>query len=347
MTILIYGASGYTGRLCAIEAKARGAEVILAGRNRMKLEAIAGPLGFEVAVVELEDRVGLAEVVARARAVLHAAGPFSSTFAPMADACLTARVHYCDITGEIAVFEALRGLDATAREQKVMLLPGAGFDVVPSDCLLAYTAARATDPTQLSIVIDWGGGASRGTVRTGVEMIGGGVRVRRDGVLSSAREPIVRDFDFGDGPQRSIATTWGDVATAYASTGIGNITAYFTARSGPARLAVLPGFLRRAGASRFGRAVLRKAVTRLPDGPSSSELETRTARLLALAEGGRRSATSLLTVPHPYALTARVAVDIAMRAASGEAKPGYQTPSTAFGADYITGFEGVRRRDLD
>jgi short subunit dehydrogenase-like uncharacterized protein len=348
MTILIYGASGYTGRLCAAEARARGIDAILAGRNRTRLAEVARPLGLEAAVSDLADGDRLAKIVGRAKAVLHVAGPFSATAAPMVEACLKAGVHYCDITGEIRVLERLRDLGGVARDRGIMLLPGSGFDVVPSDCLLSHVAARVTDLQELSIAIDWRGGASRGTLLTGLGMMGGGVLVRRNGALTSPPEPIVNDFDFGDGPQRCVATTWGDIATAYASTGAPNITTYFTVRSGAGRLAQLPPVLRRAGASRFSRALLRRAARLLPDGPSERELETRTARLVASATGGGGArASTLLTVPHPYALTARVAVDIALRAAKGEAKPGYQTPSTAFGPDYIVGFEGTRRTDRD
>lgn len=343
MTILIYGASGYTGRLCAVEAKARGLDVLLAGRDRSRLEPVAQALELELAVADLEGGGKLIDLVSRVGAVLHAAGPFSATAAPMVEACLAAGVHYCDITGEVGVLEALRHYDSRAQARGIAILPGSGFDVVPSDCLLAYVAGRATDPTELSVAIDWGGGGSRGTVRTGTSMIGSGVLARRAGVLVAQAKPLRRSFDFGDGAVRCISSTWGDLSTAHTSTGIGNITTYFSLRSGPGRLAAIPAPIRRLAASRLGLALIRSAVCRLPDGPSAAELGTQYARLVAVAEGGPIAASAALTVPHPYALTARTAVDIALRAARGEVKPGYQTPSTAFGADYITGFDGVSR----
>lgn len=347
MTILIYGANGYTGRLCAAEARARGIEAILAGRSRAKLEPVAKALGLEMAVADLEESDKLVELVSRTKAVLHIAGPFAVTATPMVEACLQAGVHYCDITGEVRVLEALRSYDARARERGIVLLPGSGFDVVPSDCLIAYVAGRATNPTALSLAIDWSGGASRGTARTGASMIGGGVLARRAGVLVTQPNPAVRDFDFGDGPVRCIASTWGDLSTAFASTGIGNITTYFSQRSGPGRLSSVPAPIKRLAGTLVGRALIQFAVDRLPDGPSLSDLQTRFARLVAVAEGGPIPASACLTVPHPYALTARTAVDIARRAALGELEPGYQTPSGALGVDYITEFDGVNRLNLE
>src|SRR5262245_43200382 len=86
----------------------------------------------------LDDARGLDGALAGATVVLHCAGPFASTWRAMSDACLRARAHYLDITGEIAVFEGLATRDAEARKAGVMLLPGVGFDVVPSDCLAAH-----------------------------------------------------------------------------------------------------------------------------------------------------------------------------------------------------------------
>ena len=60
-------------------------------------------------------------------------------------------VHYLDITGEALVFEALSKRHADAKEAGVMLLPGAGFDVVPSDCLAAHVAAQVEGATHLTL----------------------------------------------------------------------------------------------------------------------------------------------------------------------------------------------------
>src|SRR6476659_6763268 len=132
---LIYGANGYTGTLIARAAVARGQRPILAGRNAAALVTLASDLGLECRIFALDDPAQVAEGISGMQAVLHCAGPFAHTYRPLADACLQARVHYLDITGEVAVFEALVTRSAAAQAARVMLLPGVGFDVVPSDCL--------------------------------------------------------------------------------------------------------------------------------------------------------------------------------------------------------------------
>ena len=174
MTFLIYGATGYTGRLCAEHAVERELRPVLAGRSPDKLRALAEDLGLEWRVFGLAPSPTELQGIT---AVLHAAGPFSATAGPMAAACIEAGVHYCDITGEIDVFEALAAWSARAQNAEVMLLPGAGFDVVHSDCLAAHVAALQPGAVRLRLSIGGLSKASRGTMKTMLEGIGTGVRV--------------------------------------------------------------------------------------------------------------------------------------------------------------------------
>src|SRR5213595_2744682 len=106
MALLIYGANGYTGTLIARRAAALGVEAILAGRNADAVAALAGELGRPHRAFGLDDAQAVAAGLQGIRVVLHCAGPFSRTSAPMVAACLRARAHYLDITGEVAVLEA-------------------------------------------------------------------------------------------------------------------------------------------------------------------------------------------------------------------------------------------------
>ena len=182
-TILIYGATGYTGRLIAKVAADRGASPILAGRDLGRVEAVAKPLGLAARAFDLRDPRRIDAAMAGVSAVLCVAGPFSTTSKPMADACLRNRVHYLDITGEIDVFEALAARDAEAAARGVTLLPGVGFDVVPSDCLAAHLKRRLPDAVDLKLYLSLGANMSRGTAKTMVEAIAAGTRLRRNGRL--------------------------------------------------------------------------------------------------------------------------------------------------------------------
>lgn len=345
--LLIYGANGYTGALVARRAAALGLRPTVAGRNAEAVGALARALDLPHRALGLDDPTALDDALRGHRAVIHCAGPFSRTSRPMAEACLRTGVHYLDITGEIGVFEALQRRDGEAREAGVMLLPGVGFDVVPSDCLAAHLKRRLPGATTLALAFR-ASNLSRGTLTTMIESIGGGGAVRRDGKLVSVPAAhATRRVDFGRGPVEVVAIPWGDVSTAYHSTGIPNITVYTYAPPALLRLMRLGRRLTPLLAVRPLQALLRRLVRLLPPGPS---VEQR-ARGLSLLWGeatdpsGRRVVSRMRT-PEAYALTAVAAVHIAAKVMAGQAAPGFQTPSTAFGADLVLELDGVTREDV-
>jgi short subunit dehydrogenase-like uncharacterized protein len=346
---MIYGATGYTGRLVADEAIRRGLDVILSGRDSEKLKAVAESRGLEHRAIDLAEANRLRVALEGVEAVLHVAGPFSQTAKPMVEACLATGTHYLDVTGEIDVFEAMARRNDEAEAAGVLLLPGVGFDVVPSDCLAVHTAARVEEPTRLRLAIaGMDGGVSRGTARTAIESLGDGLRIRQDGILRN-RPPgsLEHRFDFGAGPTRGVAMPWGDVATAFHSTRIPNIEVYFILSG------LLPSLIK---ASRFMTRLLRRdrvqrflnaRVDAMPEGPDERTRTDTRALILAEVEGpGGQLARTLLETPSGYALTPHSAVEAATRAASGQAPVGYHTPATAFGADFVLDLPDCRRTDL-
>jgi short subunit dehydrogenase-like uncharacterized protein len=280
--------------------------------------------------------------------VLNCAGPFSRTAAALVDGCVRARAHYLDITGEIAVFEALARRDAEARGAGVTLLPGAGFDVVPSDCLAAHVARRLPTARQLTLAFSAGTRMSRGTALTALENAPAGGLVRRAGAL--VRVPSgwrTRRIDFGDGAQPAITIPWGDVATAYHTTGIPDIEVYvalpLAVRAGMRAARVLGPLL----ATGVVQRALAARVRRGPPGPTAEERARRRSRLWAEArDPAGQVVQARLVTPESYELTSITALDLAARALRGELPPGYQTPARACGADYILGFPEVSREDV-
>jgi short subunit dehydrogenase-like uncharacterized protein len=184
---MIYGANGYTGDLIAREAVRRGLKPVLAGRTAAKVEALATSLGLQARVFDLANAVMTSRGVEGMRLVLHCAGPFSATAAPMMAACLAMRAHYLDITGEISVFEHARTLEATARAASVVVCPGVGFDVIPTDCVAAALKAALPDATHLALGFDSRSGFSPGTAKTSVEGLAQGGKVRQDGRIELFR----------------------------------------------------------------------------------------------------------------------------------------------------------------
>lgn len=345
--IVMYGATGYTGKLTARFAAEQGLDLLLSGRNEEKLKAVAEPLGFEYQAVDLGDAAGLDALLTDAAVVLHIAGPFSATSRPMADACLRTGTHYLDITGEIDVFEALAARDGEAQSQGVMLMPGVGFDVVPTDCLAAHLKTRLDDANDLRLYIAGLGSASRGTMKTAIEGIGSGTRVRRDGRIVELKRPPRERVDFGNGKKRCIGVGWGDVSTAYHTTGIPNILVMFQSNSqleNVTRLSRYFGWLMRTSLVQ-GR--LKASIDRLPPGPTDEQR----AKGFTVIVGEARNAAgevmrSRLRTPEGYTLTALTGLRIAERTRDGEAKPGFQTPAGLFGGDFVVDFEGCKREDL-
>jgi short subunit dehydrogenase-like uncharacterized protein len=345
--LLIYGATGYSGRLIARALTDLGVRPILAGRDGARLAGLAETLGLESRVAPLNHPARLEAAVREVRAVLHAAGPFSETSRPVVDACLRFGTHYLDISGEVAVIEALAQRDAEARQRKVSLMPGIGFDVVAGDCLAAYVARRLPGAERLALGVSGLRFMTRGTARSVVEAADYGV-VRRDGRITRVPLGSLRhDFDFGAGPRRCLNISWGDVAAAYYTTGIPNIEVY--GESTP----LLEGFL--ASSRYFGwllgspplQAWLKASVDMLPEGPTPEERAAARAVLVAEASdrGGRR-ATARLRTPEVYSFTATIAAAIAERVLRGDLEVGFQTPGRVYGADFVLSFAGVSREDL-
>jgi len=344
---LIYGATGYTGALTARLAVEKGDRPILAGRSVEALGPLAVRLGLEHRVFGLEDPDALDRGLAGVKVVLHCAGPFSRTSRPMAEACLRTRTHYLDITGEALVFEALHARDAAAKTAGVMLLPGAGFDVVPSDCLAAHLKRRLPTARRLCLAFQLLGRVSHGPATTMLENVGHGALVRRDGVLTPVPAAWkTRAIDFGRGPRTAMTIPWGDVATAFHSTGIPDIEVYVAAPFAVRASSFATRFLGSLLASAPAQRILKKRIRSGPAGPSDEE-RARGKGLLwgEVRDAEGRTAVSRLTTPEGYTLTALTSLLIVKKVLAGRAPSGFQTPSLAYGPDLILEIPGVTRTD--
>jgi saccharopine dehydrogenase (NAD+, L-lysine-forming) len=350
MTFLLYGANGYTGRLIADRAHRTGARPVLAGRRADEIAAIAARYGFEHRAFSLESPTQIRRSLEGISAVLLAAGPFSATSAVMLDACIMARVHYLDITGEIAVFERCFAQHARAASAGVVVLPGVGFDVVPSDCLAATLAAAVPDARSLELAFAGAGGrgarVSRGTAKTMLDGFGEGGAVREGGRIQ--RVPFgwrTRHIRFRDKERVAVSIPWGDVATAYHSTGIPNIVVYTTMPRRHVRALKVARVLAPLVRLRAVRELIRRRIERGAPGPDEDARRDAKMQLWGcVTDSVGRSVEGTLVTPEGYRLTAETAVESARRVVAGAVEPGFRTPSLAFGASYITEFDGCDLR---
>lgn len=342
MAWLVYGAYGYTGRLVAEAALRRGERPVLAGRDAGRLAAVARELGLEHRAFDLGDVGAVVAALGGVEVVAHCAGPFSATAAPMVDACVAAGVHYLDITGEIDVLEAVLHRGAEAEAAGVALLPGSGFDVVPSDCLAATVAGALPGADRLELAFRIGGGISPGTAKTAMESLGAMSRARVGGRLGEVpADRRQRTVPFPDGPATATAVSWGDVATAFWSTGVGDVVVYTVLPPAASLVAATAALLGPKALGGRTQELLKSAAGRLK-GPSRRTRARSGAQLWAQAtgpDGTTRSAT--MRTPNPYDLTADAVVTVVGRLLAGRVRPGAHTPAQAHGADFAAGLAGV------
>jgi short subunit dehydrogenase-like uncharacterized protein len=342
--LLVYGAYGYTGRLIVEAAAERGHEPIVAGRNRQKARGVASSLGLQARCFAVEDAAGhLGDV----DAVLNCAGPFSETADALVDACIETDTHYLDITGELAVFERISRRDDAAADAGVTLLPGVGFDVVPTDCLAAHLHRRLPDATHLSLAIEADGGVSPGTLKTVLSDLGSGGAVRRDGRLRhEAVGARTRAVDFGDGFRRAVSIPWGDVSTAYHTTGIPNIDVYLSLPTNARRAVALSSSLNSVLDTDAVKRALTWLVDRSIEGPDEATRAEGEARVWGEARTDDERVVARLRTPETYELTVETALRCTEKVLAGDAAPGYETPAGAFGPDFVLEIPGVERVDL-
>ncbi len=344
---MIYGAYGYTGTLLAEEAAHRGHRPVLAGRSAKKLVPLAERLELEYIVLDLEDTDRLFKAVAGVDLVFHAAGPFVHTSLPMVQACLAGQTHYLDITGEVPVFEQNLAFDRQARQQGIAIISGAGFDVVPTNCLATYVAGQIDKPTQLKIAVAALGGISGGTTKTMLEHISTGIQIRRSGRLeTSPMGQASGAVRFADRERTVIPITWGDLTTAYQSTGIANITAYLAY---PRRVAGLMRWTGPIGMRVFAIGPVRRAAQNLVDktihGPNEHTRRTARCQIWAwVANEAGDEAQTWLETPEAYHYTAVVGVRCVEKTL--EIQPqGTLAPAQAFGTEFILNIPGTKRYD--
>jgi short subunit dehydrogenase-like uncharacterized protein len=338
---MIYGANGYTGRLVAAEARRRDLKPVLAGRRACPIEKLAAELGLPVRVFGLDDVTAAATAIADMAVVANCAGPFAETSAPMIDACLTSRAHYVDITGEIDVFLAAQRRHGDAQAAGIVICPGVGFDVIPTDCMAAVLKEALPDATHLILAFDARGPMSLGTARTMVRSLRlgkHGSRVRRNGVLEEVPQSW-RNIDFAGGSATAIAIPWGDLATAWFSTGIPNIETYAAVRAAAIASRTL-NWLRPLLASAPGQRLLTQLANRA-SGPSEEQLRTGRSCLwgeVRNAAGERR--TAKLDTANGYRLTADGTSMAVQYLLTNTPPGGYYTPSMLLGARCVERLPG-------
>ena len=347
-SFLLYGAYGYTGRLVVERAVEMGLRPTLAGRNRAKVEVVANEFGLPFSVFDVTDDAALDAALADVPLVLNCAGPFRHTFTPFADACIRGRTHYLDVSGEIDVFHYAAARHCEFVNAGIMVMPGVGFDIVPSDYLACYVKTRLPTANRLLLAVGRVNALSRGTAATVLDQLGRRGLVRKDGKLTVV--PTAwrqRKVDFGNGPELSVTAPLADVFSAYYTTGIPNIECYVALPCPVSALALR--LAHRFMRPQWLKGLLRRRLQRRGSaGPDEAERAAGTSAIFAEASSEEgQSVQAIMHGPEPYTMTSVVAVAAVQGVLDGKARPGFQTPSPTFGAALISAVADIEVEDLD
>lgn len=345
-TFLLYGANGYTGELIARYAHEYNLQPILAGRRKEVIEPLATKLNLPYRIFDINDSTALLAALKEVSVVIHAAGPFQFTAKQMIEACLKTKTHYLDINGDISVFEMIKRYDDVAKKGNIMLLPGVGFDVVPTDCLALQLKNLLPDATSLQLAFaTLGGGLSHGTATTMATKIGEGGATRKDGKI--IRRPLGEKgmlVDFGVKKLFVMSIPWGDISTAYFTTRIPDITTFTGIAKKTYNLLKGQSLFNWMLRTNVVRNYIKKKINKRPAGPSDEQRNKAISLVWGQATNAAgETVTARLSGPEGYTLTMLSSLIIVQKVLNGDFKVGYQTPGSAYGENLVMEIPGVKR----
>ena len=309
--LMIYGATGYTGRMAAQYAVAAETPLILAGRNEATLVSMSAMLGLEYRVFALEDTAVVESSIGDVGVLLNCAGPFARTANVLMHACIRQGVHYLDVAAELDSYRLAEVLDGEAKAAGVMLLPGSGGSVAMLGCLAGHTVAKANNPSSIQVAMHVSGGLSRGSAVSAMGSVTAETLARHGGGLVARPRGAVRKLDFGKGAVDCFQVTLPDLITIWKSTGIPDIETFVHVT---------------------GDGFPQGDLSALPDGPSEQErLAHRYQAVAEVTSSDGSVVRSVLDTVNGYTFTATAAAEAGRRVLGGEYRSGFQTPAILFG----------------
>jgi short subunit dehydrogenase-like uncharacterized protein len=348
MKLLIYGSYGYTGKLIASQLLKTSIDSVLAGRNENKLKTQSEQSNYNFRVFDLKYPSEIDKNLQDVDLLLNCAGPFSKTAKILVEACLRTKTHYLDITGEIDVFEKLQEYDQQARVNGVMIMPGVAFDVVPTDCLAKYLHEKLPDATSLELAFHGMDKTSPGTTKSQIERLKVGGALRENGeikivpIFSEEKELVFVDANGQQFSKKTYLIPWGDISTAFVTTGIPNIKIYQTF----AKLSLV----KMGKLSRYIRWLLKipwyekfviwiQLKTNPPLKPGEPEVEGGIVR--GTVTNGTNTINARVTILPGYEFSSKSGVHILTKVVAGKFKPGFQTPAGCYGASLLQEIPGT------
>lgn len=327
-TFMIYGATGYTGRLASQYSKSVGINPVVAGRSDGSVKQLASLLGVSYRTFGVDDRQAVDSCLRGIRVLLNCAGPFARTAEPLMDACIRCGVHYLDISAELISYQLADQKNDEAGAANVMLLPGCGGSVAMLGCLAGHAVKSVKKVTSIDIALFVAGTMSRGSAVSAAQSVTAECLQRRNGHLikQNVQDTVEFDFDDGKGLVKCSPVTLPDLLTIWKSTNSPNIKAFFHVS---------------------GDAFPTGELAALPDGPTMEQRKESPyhAAVAVKADDGTIKRTVLHTA-NGYDFTSVACIKAAKRVLDGEAKGGFQTPAITFGSDFVTTILGSTLKDM-
>ncbi|PRA44900.1 hypothetical protein CQ062_24205 [Ochrobactrum sp. MYb68] len=309
--LMIYGVTGYTGRMAAEHAKGAGTPLVLAGRKDATLSKLSADLGAEYRVFGLNGADEIDDGLAGISVLLNCAGPFVRTADALMKAAIRNGIHYLDTAAELDSYRLAETLDEDSRAAGVMLMPGGGGSVAMLGSLAGHAASRVNDARKIRIALHVAGGLSRGPAISAMENLTVETLARTDGRLVEIAADGIRKFDFGKGPVDCFPVTLPDLITIWRATGVPDVETFVRVT---------------------GEGFPQGDLSLLPDGPSEEErLASRNQAAVEVTGADGKTVHSILDTVNGYTFTAMAAAEAGRRVLVGEFRPGFQTPAALFG----------------
>ena len=313
-TLMIYGATGYTGRMAAARAKEAGLTLVVAGRDQASLQALAATLGVEYRLFALDVPADVERELQDITVLLNCAGPFVHTAGPLVAACLRTHTHYLDIAAELDSYQLAAHYDREAVDAGVMLMPGSGGSVAMLGSLAARALEQVAAPSSLRIALHVSGAMSRGSAVSANQHLAARCLMRKGDLLTPRAPDELRDFDFGKGVVSCFPVTLPDLITIAHQTGIGDIETYVHVS---------------------GNAFAESGIDALPDGPTAQErVDNRYQAAVEVMDADGAVTHAVLDTVNGYSFTPLAAIEAARRVLEGDVRPGFQTPVGVFGSGF-------------
>lgn len=342
---MIFGANGYAGELITREAVKSGHRPIIAGRNKQAIYALAKELDLEYRVFNLSEN--MAEQFSGVDLVLNCAGPFSQTVEPILDACLEAKCHYLDISGELSVFDYCFNKNKSAQEQGCIVCPGVAFDIVPTEAVAVKLKQLLPDADTIKLGFDGKMALSKGSSITLLEGVGNPklsvYMVRDKGELSVLSKPRIERIAFSAGKplKKAMAITWADLNGAFYSTQVPNISVFIPATLVNRLSFAYMAWLKPVFSLKFIQKFFANIIRIFVKGPSEKELNSGSMAVFGEASNARGDIKRVyINVAHGYKFTYLAAVSSVEFCLRQNDKSGYFTPSMLMGVDFVERLEG-------